>query len=175
MTDTIVELRESSSEGRLYYKPDPETKQHLLLVASSQSSRWTYCVNLDGGSLLLDFNAKRKLVNIELGIPRRHWQISSNLLSPSPTESADVFLRGVASFHGKWKHPHIRWRSSDGSAIKTYGYEHPVVAITNRELSAVQISLGSPDKRSRWVSLSEQCWVQVAGNRLKGFFVNVSG
>src|SRR5687768_12585463 len=131
MTDTIVKLREPSSEGRLYYKPDPETKQHLLLVETSQWKQMAYCVNVDGGSLLLYFDTKRKLRDIEVGIPRKRWERLSNLSEPHESQAADIFLRGVASYHGKWKHPHIRWRSSDESAIRFYEYEHPVLAITN--------------------------------------------
>jgi hypothetical protein len=48
------------------------------------------------------------------------------------------------------------------------------VAITNPELSAVQIMLGSTDSFSRWIALSEQCWAQIAENRLKSFFVKLS-
>jgi hypothetical protein len=174
MTETIVELREASSEGRLYYRTYSGNKHNLLIVQSLQPRQMAYCVNIDGGHLLLYFDTQRKLQDIEVGISRKHWQKLSNLLEPSAVESEDIFLRGVASYNGKWKRPHIRKRA-DGSTIRTYAYEHQVMVVTNPDLSAVQITLGSTDKLSRWISLSEHCWVQVAENRLKGLFVKISG
>jgi len=88
-------------------------------------------------------------------------------------ESSDIFLRGVQSYHGKWKHPHIRKRP-DASTIRVYEYDHEITAVANSELSAVQILIGSPEKSSRWISLSENCWAQIAENRLKGFLVEIS-
>jgi hypothetical protein len=173
MTETIVELRETSSEGRLYYKTYPRNKHNLLIVESLQPRKMAYCVNIEGGHLLLYFDAQRKLQNIEFGISQKYWQRLSNLPSPDGTESSDVFLRGVQSFHDKWKHSHIRKRA-DGSTIRVYEYDREVTAVANSELSAVQILIGSPEKSSRWISLSENCWAQVAEDRLNGFFVKIS-
>ena len=173
MTKTIVELHEPSSEGRLYYKTYPGNKHNLLIVESLQPRQMTYYVNIAGGVLLLYFDTKRKLQEIELGIPRNRWQKSSNLHQPDVVESSDVYLRGVQSYHGQWKHPHIRKRPDD-STIKGYEYDHEVTAVANSELSAVQISIGSPEKSSRWIALSEKCWAQVAENHLNGFFVIIS-
>ena len=173
MTETIVELREASSEGRLYYKTYPGNKHNLLIAESLQSRPMAYCVNIEGGHLLLYFDTQRKLRDFEFGIPRKHWQRLSNLQSPDGIESSDIFLRGVQSFYGKWKHPHTRKRT-DGSTIRWYEYDREVTAVTNAELSAVQILIGSPEKSSRWISLSENCWVQIAANRLKGFFVKIT-
>ena len=61
MTETIVELREISSEGRLYYKTYPGNKHNLLIVATLQPRQMAYCVNIEGGHLLLYFDAQRKL------------------------------------------------------------------------------------------------------------------
>jgi hypothetical protein len=132
-----------------------------------------YCVNIEGGHLLLYFDAQRKLQDFEFGISRKHWQRMSNLPSPDQIESADIFLRGVQSFDGKWKRPHIRKRA-DGSTIRGYEYDREITAVTDLELSVVQILIGSPEKSSRWISLSENCWAQVAESRLKGFFVQIS-
>ncbi len=173
MTETIVELHEFSSDGRLYYKTYPGNKHNLLIVESVESRQMAYCVNIDGGLLLLYFDAKRKLQEIEFGIPRNCWQKSSNIPEPDVVESSDIFLRGVQSYHGKWKHPYIRKRV-DGSTIRGYEYDREVTAVANSELSAVQILIGFPEKSSRWVSLSENCWAQIAENRLKGFFVKIS-
>src|SRR5688500_3451669 len=101
MTETIVEFRESSSEGRLYYKTYPENKHNLLIVESLQQRQMAYCVNIEGGLLLLYFDAKRKLQEIEFVIPRNLWQKSSNLPKPDAVEASDIFLRGVQSYHGK--------------------------------------------------------------------------
>jgi hypothetical protein len=174
MTETIVELRKTSSEGRLYYKTYPGNKHNILIVESLQPRQMAYCVNIEGGHLLLYFDAQRKLQDIEFGISRKHWQRLSNLPGPDRSESSDVFLRGVQPLHGKWKHPHIRKRD-DGSTIRGYEYDREVTAVANSELSAVQILIGSPETSSRWISLSENCWAQVAENRLKGFFVEISG
>ena len=91
MTETIVELHESSSDGRLYYKTYPGNKHNLLIVESVQSRQMAYCVNIDGGLLLLYFDAKRKLQEIEFGIPRSRWQKSSNISEPDAVESSDIF------------------------------------------------------------------------------------
>ena len=173
MTETIVELRETSNEGGLYYKTYPGNKHNLLIVESLQPRQMAYCVNIEGGHLLLYFDTQRKLQEIELGIPRKHWQKLSNLTSPDGTESSDVFLRGVQSFYGKWTYPRIRKRT-DSSTIRGYEYDREVTAVTNLEFSVVQILIGSPEKSSRWISLSENCWAQIAENRLKGFFVKIS-
>ena len=173
MTKTIVELRESSSEGRLYYKTYPGNKHDLLIVESLQPRQMAYCVNIEGGLLLLYFDTKRKLKEIELGIPRNRWRKSSDLPKPDAIESLDIFLRGVQSYHGKWKHPHIRKRP-DTSTIRVYEYDHEVTVVATSELSAVQILIGSPENSSRWISLSEHCWAQIAENHLKGFFVEIS-
>jgi len=95
------------------------------------------------------------------------------VLSPDGTELADVFLRGVQSFHGKWKHAHIRKRA-DGSTIRVHEYDREITAVSNLDLSAVHILIGSPEKLSRWVLLSGNCWAQIAENRLRGFFVKIS-
>jgi hypothetical protein len=173
MTKTIVELRESSSEGRLYYKTYPGNKHNLLIVESLEPRQMAYCVNIGGGLLLLYFDATRKLQEIELGISRNRWKKSSNLPKPDTVESSDIYLRGIQSYHGKWQHPHIRKRP-DASTIRVYAYDHEVNAVANPELSAVQILIGSPEKSSRWISLSENCWTQITENRLKGFFVEIS-
>ncbi|SRR6266508_3381045 len=173
MTETIVELRETSNEGRLYYKTYSGNKHNLLIVESLQPRQMAYCVNIEGGHLLLYFDTQRKLQEFEFGISRKHWQRLSNLPSPDGTELADISLRGVQSFHGKWKRPHIRKRV-DGSTIRGYEYDREITAVTNLDLSAVHILIGSPETLSRWVLLSEDCWAQIAENRLKGFFVKIS-
>jgi hypothetical protein len=83
-------------------------------------------------------------------------------------------LLGIKSNSGKWKHHHIWRRHTDDSVIRIYEYECRVIALTNPEFSSVQIVIGVPDKSSRWVSLSEYCWAQIADNRLKGFFIKTS-
>ena len=169
MTETIIELRQPSSEGRLFFKPD----SHLLLVESSQWRQMAYCVNIDGGSLLLYFDKQRKLRDIELGIPRSHWQQLSVITKPNEAKPADIFLRGVASYHGKWKHSLIS-RRSDNSTIRIYDYEHRVFAVTDANYSAIHITLGASSKQYQWFSLSEDCQVSISENRLKGIFVNIS-
>lgn len=170
MTETIIELRQPSSEGRLFFKPD----SHLLLVESSQWRQMAYCVNIDGGSLLLYFDKQRKLRDIEFGIPRSHWKKLSVLTKPIEAKPADIFLRGVTSYHGKWKHPHIR-RRSDNSTIRIYDYEHRVFTVTDMSFSAIHITLGTSNKLCQWFALSEDCQVSISENRLKGIFVNISG
>jgi hypothetical protein len=173
MTKTIVELHKTSSEGRLYYKTYPGNKHNLLIVESLQPRQMAYCVNIEGGLLLLYFDAKRKLQELEFGIPRSRWHKSSSLLEPDAVESSDIFLRGIQSYHGKWKHARIRKRC-DTSTIRVYEYDHEVTAVANSELSAVHISVRSSEESSRWISLSENCWAQIAENHLTGFFVKVS-
>jgi len=174
MKETIVQLREPSIEGRLYYRPTSDHKHNLLLIQNPQLRQMAYCVNI-GSVLLLYFDARRKLQDIEFGIHRNYWQKSSSLSEPADmSKSSDIFLLGIKSNSGKWKHHHIWRRHTEDSSIRTYEYECRVIALTNLELSAVQIVIGVPDKSARWISLSEYCWAQIADNRLKGFFIKTA-
>ena len=172
MNETIIELREASNEGRLYYKTYPGNKHNLLIVQSLQPRQMAYCVNIEAGSLLLYFDAQRRLQDIELGIRRNYWQKTLSLSEPGAVESADVFLRGVTSFHGKWKHPWVHKRS--GRTIRVHEFDHKVSALSNPEFTSVQILIGSPEISAQWILLSENCWAQIHENRLKGFFVKLS-
>jgi hypothetical protein len=143
----------------------------MLYVESQQTRRMAYCVNVHGGQLLLYFDTQRLLKEIEFGIHQKWWKKSTALSVPQTNETADLFLLGVKSYHGKWKHSHI-FRKPDGLTIKDYFEDElPITTATNPESSVVQIGIGSPEQTSRWISLSDDCWAQISNNHLKGFFI----
>lgn len=162
--ELIINLISPTGRGCLYYHPDPQLEPGMFFIDSLVAQNIAYTVNIDGGGILLRANEDHTLMMVEFLKPRRRWQIVALLEAPQPTQTNDIEFAIVpsekTSFLGLGA-------SSEFDADITY--------LTDEHFSAVQIAIGEigGHLEKKWIALSSECFVLVAGDELRGFYIKL--
>ena len=149
-----VKIVDPTNERRLLYVRDPELEPHLLYLRSSSEFKMVYRLNLDGGIVLIGADESKRLIDLEIRIPRSRWRISPLITWPEQLISGDIELK-----------------------LKSTRYEAdiPASAYCDKEYSMVSIQFGAQNDKPNWIALSSQCLASVAGDQLIGFFIRLVG
>jgi hypothetical protein len=72
----------------------------MLVIESREQRDWPYGVNVNGGQVILDFDAERLLSNVDILIPRDRWASAESWTRPSAVRPGDIALPpGVVANH----------------------------------------------------------------------------
>ena len=143
-----MRLRPPTPHGRLYPRYDEEAD--LLEVGSRFEREWTFGIDIDG-TIIFDIDANYVLANFDLLIPKRYWEVSTELTRPTKTR--------------KWNLEVL------ARSIEHKSFHLPLIVNTNQARSAVQITFGSLEEGTKWAELSDDCFALVRQDILCGFFI----
>jgi hypothetical protein len=173
MPEIVVELREPSEQGRLYYHRDPEVEKHLVYIQNLKHQKAIHWIVVTGGQAILGFNADYILKDAEFGYPPKAWPAAPSLEFPQAKREADLILRGVQLKEDQWMQPWT-WQRDDRISRYVCNYDTIVNAVSDPDHSCVQFLFGISEPLGDWITLSHQCLALVDGNYLRGFFVKLA-
>ena len=148
-----VELTNPTDQGRLV--PTYLAERDTLIVATAQLQRTTSAYQVKvGNSLLLDFDAQRTLISVEVLISKRFWAVGELAWPAPPTVTkANVTL------------PH--------SAKKQQFFREPVEVLTDPVGARVLIKFGPLKGDLQAADLGPGCTALLLGKSLVGFAVTM--
>jgi hypothetical protein len=169
MPEVIVELRNATEQGRLYYERDPETDRFFISIENPPQRQRMHCVNINGGNVILWFNNDRILQLVDLSC---NWNNKVlHLEVPQVARVADVVLAGVEPEPGR---PPYTRLGSDRVLRHHCDFDTVGNMITDTSHSCAQFLFGATEVAGEWIALSHQCFALVINNYLRGFFVRLA-
>ena len=73
--------------GRGFYQLEEDS---LFVQVGSFTKRRRFYSYLESASVLLDFDQHGRLIFVEVGVPRRQWDVEQSLIPPQIVEPADI-------------------------------------------------------------------------------------
>ncbi len=171
MPEVIVELRNPTEQGHLYYERDPETDHLFISIENPQRRQMIHCVNIHGGRVILQFDRDRILQLADLGCNWNTCGKVKHLDVPKATRSADVVLAGVEP---EPEYPPYTRLGHDGVLRHYCDFDTEVSMLTDTNHSCAQFLFGATQPVGEWIALSHQCFALVANKYLRGFFVRLA-
>lgn len=151
MDEIHVQLLPPTERGRLY--PQYHNAIKILNARSPIERKWPYGINIDG-LLILDIDSDRILANFELLLPMSKWKSAKLPAIPQASRRADLQI-GLDSIAHKY-------------------FDLPIVVEGYDSKAYATIAFGEGEGKPEWIALSKQCLAQVDGDRLLGFFVDLT-
>lgn len=127
---------------------------YVLVIAEDERSDKAFTIVLGGGTVILDLDAERRLIHIEVNIPREVWRIIPSLDVPQPTHMAMLIFPDVMHSY--------EWIN---------GAEAFLSVRTNTEYTYACITLGKMGIDGHWIAVSSRCFALVEQNQLQALFV----
>ena len=160
--ELIVNLISPTERGRLFYHPDPQIEPGMFYIDSLIHRKVAHTVNINGGQILLRADEDRTLMMVEFLRQRRNWQKANLLEAPQPVQANDIEFAFVPSERTSFL----------GSSSE---FDADVTLITDENYSAVKIVIGETgaDLEKKWIALSEECFVLIIGDELRGFYIKL--
>lgn len=146
-----IRLAEPTERGRLYYYRDPEIEKELLFFRSNIRRRMVYKLVIN--SVVLGIDVERVLYYVEVMKARVGWKIIDNVHLPHISTPADIIfphLEEVANF-----------------------VNHPIVVFSDPKFQVVHVKFGVETQTTNFIALSEQCYAQLNGDILIGFYIKL--
>jgi hypothetical protein len=153
MGELIIKLQEATSNGRLYYTPDPEIEPLVLFIKNSNQRKMAYSINIGGGGMLLNLDNNHILQSAEFIIHRRTWKKVFLDAIPEPKFFADIEFPNV---HAEYTELDI-----------------PITVTSDSTYNYVRIVLGEVEPLMEYIGLSDRCFLIEHSRYLKGFFIKL--
>jgi hypothetical protein len=155
MNELYVRILDDTKPYQLLLANDTEVKNHLIFLKNPVESRIVYSININGGELILGLDGSRRINSLELNRSKKDWQIiNEKPLSQPITNKGCIEFVNINSRHNE--------------------LDLQIVVQTDKLYSGVKIDIGIEKVLNPlWVAISEQCFAEIAGDYLKGFWINV--
>jgi len=171
MPEVIVELRNPTEQGRLYYERDPEIEGHIVYIQTPMRRRIIHSVIINGGQAILEFDADRILLDVEFISNWNAWRKLPVLEVPRVSRIADLAL---SNLEPDPERPPSTKIDRDGFLRHYCSFDTVAMKTTDANRSCVQFLFGTTEPVGEWIALSHQCFALVADNFLRGFFVQLA-
>lgn len=145
-----------SPHGRLVYRREPEIEQNILFIKSLHRQPRSYRLHLSGGASLFGLAADHTVQDVEIIIPRTAWIVTPGLAVPSASQPGSLLLPEVSE-----RIEAVDWPVGSIHVLTDEGYSIAVV------------TYGEFDLQAAWIALSEQCFVMVDDQSLRGILVDL--
>jgi hypothetical protein len=152
MDALTITLKNPTSEGRIYYKTDPQVEKNLIFLQSKNHRNIVYKI-LINNEVIIEMDGNKLLYDVEVLFPRRSWKIENSVSIPDNFEEADMVFSNIIE--------------------KSEFYDLPVRVVADSAYSVAKVILGQYEEPLRAISLSDRFFALVHEQRLVGFIIHL--